>query len=86
MNTAGLGSSQQSAPQPNLNFPPVQISSELSTERGITDKTVEITDRGRGRNYPSRQAGKKLCSGRFFPWPNISVCKKFEHIHSKAQW
>ena len=21
--------------------------------------------------------------GRFFPWPNISVCKKSEHIHSK---
>ena len=56
---------------PISNFPSVHISSNLNTERGITDKTVVITDRGRGRNYPSRQAGKKLCSVNLFPDPTL---------------
>lgn len=50
LNKDGLGSSQPFPLKPTLNLPPVQISSKLSTERGITDKTVVITDRGRGRN------------------------------------
>ena len=60
MNTAGWLQVNHLLPNPISKFPPVQISSTLSTERGITDKTVVITDRGAGRNYPSRQAGKKL--------------------------
>jgi len=50
-----------------LNFPPVQISSTLNTERGITDKS----DRGGGKYYPSRQVGKKLCSVDSFPDPTL---------------
>ena len=50
MDTAGLGSNQPFLPNPTLKLPPVQISSKMSTERGITDKTVVITDKGRGRN------------------------------------
>jgi len=58
-------------PKPTSKFPPVKISSKPSTDRGITDKTVVITDRGRGRNYPSRQAEKKLCSVNLFPDPTL---------------
>ena len=49
MNTSGLHSIQPFLPYPSFNLPPVQISSKMSTERGITDKTVVITDRGRER-------------------------------------
>ena len=35
---------------PTFNLQPVQISSKMSTERGIKDKTVVITDRGIERN------------------------------------
>jgi hypothetical protein len=56
---------------PTSNSPPKQISSKLSTERGITDKTVVITDRGGGRNEPSRPAGKKLCLVDSFPDPTL---------------
>jgi hypothetical protein len=67
MNTAGLGSNQTYAPQPNFELLTLQISSKLSKEIGITDKTLVITDRGGGRNEPSTQAGKKLCSVDSFP-------------------
>jgi hypothetical protein len=36
-----------------------------------------ITDRGGGRNYPSRQLGEKLCSVDSFPDPTLVSVRSF---------
>ena len=72
INTAGPGSSQPFAPKSN--FKRALCTNQQQSyyrEREITDKTVVITDRGGGRNYPSRQVGKKICSVNSFPDPTL---------------
>lgn len=53
------------------------MSNKLSKVREITDKTAGITDRGRGKNYPSRQVGEKLCSVDSFTDPILVSVRSF---------
>ena len=50
---------------------PLYKSAAEYRERGITDKTIVINDRVRGRNYPSRQVGKKIYSVNSFRDPTL---------------
>ena len=72
INTAGLGSSQPFAPQSNFKLALCTNQQQSDyRERGITDKTIVKSDRVRGRNYPSRQVGKKICLVDSFPDPTL---------------
>jgi len=86
MNAAGLGSNQLSAPQPNFELP--TCTNQQQTEYRERNYRQNGSDNWQGwRNEITQQTGEEeTMFSRFFPWPNISVCKKFEHVHSKAQW
>ena len=71
MNAAGLDSSQPSAPQPNFKLPNCTNQQQTEYRERNYRQTVVITDKGRGGNYPCRQAEKKLCSLNSFPDPTL---------------